>query len=63
MSKYYSLATAIILGLLIIAFAILSRIDKTILNPSDTPSNNTLSKQPYPILSSKAQDDSSLSLT
>ncbi len=63
MSKYYYLATAIIVGLLIIAFAILSRIDKTILNPSDTPSNNTLSKQPYPILSSKAQDDSSLSLT
>jgi general secretion pathway protein C len=63
MSKYYYLATAIIVGLLIIAFAILSRIDKTILNPSDTPSDNTLSKQPYPILSSKAQDDSSLSLT
>jgi type II secretion system protein C len=63
MSKYYYLATAIIVGLLIISFAILSRIDKTILNPSDTPSDNTLSKQPYPILSSKAQDDSSLSLT
>ena len=63
MSKYYYLATAIIVGLLIIAFAILSRIDQTILNPSDSPSDTTLSKQPYPILSSKAQEDSFSSLT
>ena len=63
MSKYYYLATAIIVGLLIIAFAILSRIDKAILNPSDSPSDTTLSKQPYPILSSKAQEDSFSSLT
>ena len=63
MSKYYYLAAAIILGLLVIAFAVLSRIDKTILNPSETPSDNTTSKQPYHMLSSKAQDDSSSSLT
>jgi len=63
MSKYYYLAAAIILGLLVIAFAVLSRIDKTILNPSETPSDNTTSKQPYHMLSSKAQDDSSSSFT
>ena len=63
MSKYYYLATAIILGLLVIAFAVLSRIDKTILNPSESPSDDTVSKQPYHMFSSKAQDDSSSSLT
>ena len=63
MSKYYYLAAAIILGLLVIAFAVLSRIDKTILNPSETPSDIAASKQPYHMLSSKAQDDSSSSLT
>jgi general secretion pathway protein C len=69
MSKYYYLTIGAIAGLLIIAFAILSQIDKTLLNPSKAPSataksdvSSKISKQPYHILSSKAPDDSISSL-
>ena len=69
MSKYYYLAIGFIVGLLVIAFIIISQIDKTILNTSKTPSDtdksdssSRLNKQPYHILSSKAQDDNASSL-
>lgn len=64
MSKYYYLAIGAIAGLLIIAFAILSKIDETILNPSKTTSgvvksdtSPQVSKQAYHMLSSKTPDD------
>ncbi len=69
MSKYYYIAIGCIGGLLIIALTILSQIDKTILNPSKTPSDTVksdsssqLSKQPFHVLSSKKQDDNDSSL-
>lgn len=58
MSKYYYLAIGFIGVLLIIALAILSQIDKIILNSSKTSSDIVKAeKQPYHILSSKARDD------
>lgn len=69
MSKYYYIAIGCIGGLLIIALTILSQIDKTILNPSETTSDTVksdpssqLSKQPFHVLSSKKQDDYDSSL-
>ena len=69
MSKYYYIAIGCIGGLLIIALTILSQIDKTILNPSETTSDTVksdpssqLSKQPFHVLSSKKQDDNDSSL-
>jgi type II secretion system protein C len=69
MSKYYYIAIGCIGGLLIIALTILSQVDKTILNPSQTPSDTVksdsssqLSKQPFHVLSSKKQDDNDSSL-
>ena len=69
MSKYYYIAIGCIGVLLIIALTILSQIDKTILNPSKTPSDTVnpnpssqLSKQPFHVLSSKKQDDNDSSM-
>ena len=63
MAKHYYIAAAIISGLLVIAFAVLSRIDKTILKPSETPYDNTTSQQSYHVLSSHEQDESASPLT
>ena len=63
MTKYYYIAIACVSGLLIISLTILSRIDKSILNSSQTPSetlnsdsSSQLSKQPFHVLSSKKKD-------
>ncbi len=62
MSKYYYLAIGGVVVLLIIALTVLSRIDKTILNPSkkaaDSVSSLQQSEQPYHSLSSRKKDDS-----
>jgi type II secretion system protein C len=61
MSKYYYLAIGGVVVLLIIALTVLSRIDKTILNPSgktsDSVSSLQQSEQPYHSLSSRKKDD------
>lgn len=63
MSKYYYLAISVIAGLLIIAFAILSQIDKIILNPSKTPSDTVkVGEQSSHTFSSEAPDDNASSL-
>jgi type II secretion system protein C len=62
MSKYYYLAIGGVVVLLIIALTVLSRIDKTILDPSRKSSESVSalqqSEQPYHSLSSSKKDDS-----
>jgi len=60
MTKYYYLAIGCIVGLLIIAVTILSKIDRSILNPAGTDTSahsGHLTTSPYHMLSSGPQDD------
>jgi general secretion pathway protein C len=66
MSKYYYIAVAAVGILLIIAFMLLSYIDKKILDPATSLSEDPTAdlspesgKEPYQVLSSKKYDDSS----